>query len=230
MKKYLQELIYKLIHPLVRMLISMKVTPNMITTIGFIINVIGAVVVIDGADHGPRGDLTPLAWGGGLVLFAGLFDMIDGRLAREGKMETRFGSLYDSVLDRYSELVMFLGFCYFLVARHYFLGSLLCFIALIGSMMVSYVRARAEGIGIECKEGLMQRPERVVTIGVSALACGVVSAITGGNHKLFIGWLPFAVIETISIFIYPVVLVAVLSNITAIHRLLYSRKELENKS
>jgi CDP-diacylglycerol---glycerol-3-phosphate 3-phosphatidyltransferase len=227
MKTNLQLLIYKLIQPLVKLLIRMRVTPNMITSTGFIINIIAAIVLVYGADHGVKGDLTPLAWGGGLVLFAGLFDILDGRLAREGNMATPYGALYDSVLDRYSELVMFLGICYFLVAHHYFLGSLFGFIALIGSMMVSYIRARSEGVGVECRNGLMQRPERIVIIGVSALVCGLVSYWSGGNQKLFIHWLPFAIVETISIFIYPVVLVAVLSNITAIRRLIHSKHELE---
>ncbi|MDP1622480.1 MAG: CDP-alcohol phosphatidyltransferase family protein [Bacteroidales bacterium] len=227
MKDFLQNLIYYMIQPLVRLLIRLKVTPNQITTVGFMINIIAAGVMIYGADHRQHGDLTPLGWGGGLILFAGFFDILDGRLAREGKMATKFGALYDSVLDRYSELVMFLGVCYFLIAEHYFLGSLFGFIALIGSMMVSYVRARAEGIGIECKTGWMQRPERVVIIGVSALVCGIVSAWSGGNQKLFIPRLPFAIVETISIFIYPLVVVAVLSNVTAIHRLIHSKNELE---
>ena len=230
MKNFLQALIYRLIQPLVHLLIRLKVTPNQITTLGFVINIIAAIVLIYGADHGSKGDLTPLGWGGGLILFAGFFDILDGRLAREGNMTSRFGVLYDSVLDRYSELVMFLGICYFLVAHHYFLGSLFGFIALIGSIMVSYVRARAEGIGIECKAGLMQRPERIIIIGVSALVCGIVSACSGGNQKIFIPCFPFAIVETISIFIYPLVIVAVLSNLTAIHRLVHSKREIEKHS
>lgn len=230
MKTYAQVLIYRLIQPLVKFLIRIKVTPNMITTIGFIINIIAAIVMIYGADHGVKGDLTPLGWGGGLILFAGFFDILDGRLAREGNMANLYGALFDSVLDRYSELIMFLGICYFLVAQHYFLGSLFGFIALIGSMMVSYIRARAEGLGIECKAGLMQRPERIVILGVSALVCGIVSAISGGNQKLFTSFLPFAIVETISIFIYPVVVVAALSNLTAIRRLIHSKHELEKQS
>lgn len=230
MKTYAQALIYRLIQPLVKWLIKIKITPNIITLIGFIINILAAVVMIYGGDHGSKGDLRPLGLGGGLILFAGFFDILDGRLAREGKMATPYGALFDSVLDRYSELVMFLGICYFLVARHYFLGSLFGFIALIGSMMVSYIRARAESVGVECKAGLMQRPERIVTIGVSALVCGIVSAFSGGNQKLFIHWLPFAIIETISIFIYPMVVVALLSNMTAIHRLFHSKNQLEKLS
>jgi CDP-diacylglycerol---glycerol-3-phosphate 3-phosphatidyltransferase len=97
------------------------------------------------------------------------------------------------------------------------------FFALIGSMMVSYVRARAEGLNIECKGGLMQRPERIVTIGVAGVICGIVSAVTGGNHKLYLNNMSFDIIETISIFTIPILLVAVMSNITAIKRLNYCR-------
>src|SRR5690349_24595542 len=112
--------------------------------------------------------------------------MIDGQVARLGNTSTKFGALYDSELNRYSELVMFLGICYYLIGHHYFLSSLFAFIALIGSMMVSYIRARAEGLGVEVKGGLMQRPERVVTIGVSALACGITAYYIGGDYKLFV--------------------------------------------
>lgn len=218
-----QQLIYKIINPFIKMLIKMRVTPNVITTVGLIINIIAVVVFIIGGEKGATGDLSYIGWGCGLILFAGLFDMIDGRLARVGNMSSRFGALYDSVLDRYSELFMFFGICYYLVAHHYFLSSIFAFVALIGSMMVSYVRARAEGLNIECKGGLMQRPERVVTIGLSGVICGIVSAITGGNHKLYVNDMSYDVIETISIFTIPILIVAVMSNLTAIKRLNYCR-------
>jgi len=218
-----QRMIYKIINPLIKLLVKMKVTPNVITTVGLIINIIAVVVFIIGGEKGATGDLSYIGWGCGLILFAGLFDMIDGRLARVGNMSSRFGALYDSVLDRYSELFMFFGICYYLVAHHYFLSSIFAFVALIGSMMVSYVRARAEGLNIECKGGLMQRPERVVTIGLSGVICGIVSAVTGGNHKLYVNDMSFDVIETISIFTIPILIVAVMSNLTAIKRLNYCR-------
>jgi len=218
-----QRMIYKIINPLIKLLVKMKVTPNVITTVGLIINIIAVVVFIIGGEKGATGDLSYIGWGCGLILFAGLFDMIDGRLARVGNMSSRFGALYDSVLDRYSELFMFFGICYYLVAHHYFLSSIFAFVALIGSMMVSYVRARAEGLNIECKGGLMQRPERVVTIGLSGVICGIVSAVTGGNHKLYVNNMSFDVIETISIFTIPILVVAVMSNLTAIKRLNYCR-------
>lgn len=222
-----QQLIYKIIQPLVKFLIKLGITPNIITTIGFVINIVAAIVFIAGAEYGDRGDLSYIGWGCGIILFAGLFDMLDGQVARIGNMASPFGALYDSVLDRYSELVMFLGICYYLVAHHYFISSLVAFLALIGSMMVSYVRARAEGLGIECKAGLMQRPERIIIISVSGIVCGLISAWSGGNHKYFIPWFESDVVETISIFTYPIALVALLANMTAINRLKYCQIKLD---
>ncbi|HEY9048760.1 MAG TPA: CDP-alcohol phosphatidyltransferase family protein [Ohtaekwangia sp.] len=225
----LQQLIYKVINPIVKFLIRIGFTPNAVTTTGLLLNVGVAVIFILGAEEGNRGDLSYVGWAGGLILFAGLFDMLDGQVARLGNMSSTFGALYDSVLDRYSELIMFLGICYYLIGHHYFLSSLFAFIALIGSMMVSYVRARAEGLGIECKGGLMQRPERVVTVGVTAIACGITASLIGGDYKLFIPGIPFHVFETISIFTFPLTIMAVLTNITAINRLRESKKALEIK-
>jgi len=225
-----QLMVYKIIDPLIRALIKMKITPNIITTIGLLINIVAVIVFIIGGERGTKGDLSYIGWGCGLILFAGLFDMIDGRLARVGNMSSRFGALYDSVLDRYSELLMFFGICYYLVAHHYFLSSIFAFIALIGSMMVSYVRARAEGLRIECKGGFMQRPERILTIGISGLICGIVSAITGGNHKLYLNNMSFDIIETISIFTIPILIVAILSNLTAFKRLNDCKKFMEKEN
>jgi len=228
-KTTLQHGIYTIINPSVRILIRVGLTPNMITTIGLLLNIGVAVIFVIGAEEGNRGDLSYVGWAGALVLFAGLFDMLDGQVARLGNMSSAFGALYDSVLDRYSELIMFLGICYYLVAHHYFIGSLMAFIALIGSMMVSYTRARAEGLGIECRGGLMQRPERIVTIGIAAIACGVTANFIGGDYKLYIKGIPVHVFETMSVFIVPIAVLAVLTNITAINRLRDAKKTLERK-
>jgi len=225
----LQQAIYRVINPLVRGLIKIGFTPNLVTTIGLLLNIVVAVIFIAGAEEGNRGDLSYVGWAGGLILFAGLFDMLDGQVARMGNMSSSFGALYDSVLDRYSELVMFLGICYYLVSHHYFLSSLFAFIALIGSMMVSYTRARSEGLGIQNKGGMMQRPERVVLTGVSALACGIVASIIGGDYKLYIPGIRIHVFETMSIFTIPLTVMAVLTNITAIKRLLDAKKAMEEK-
>jgi phosphatidylglycerophosphate synthase len=230
-RKKLQLSIYKIINPLVRLLIRAGLTPNMITTIGLLLNIGVAIIFISGAEEGRRGDLSYVGWAGALILFAGLFDMLDGQVARLGNMSSPFGALYDSVLDRYSELILFLGICWYLVAMHYFLSSLFAFIGMIGSMMVSYTRARAEGLGIECKDGLMQRPERVIIIGVSALACGIASHWMGGNYKIVLpDTVSFPIFETISIFTIPVTIMAFLANWTAIGRLRDARRTLEARA
>ena len=148
-----------------------------------------------------------------VILFAGLFDMMDGRVARLGNMSSKFGALYDSVLDRYSELMTFFGICYYLSMKDYFLYALIAFVALIGSLMVSYVRARAEGLGIECKVGFMQRPERVVLTSLGALFCGVFKDIT--------------VFEPILIMIVPLAFVALFANITAFARVRHCYKAMK---
>ncbi|WP_442587893.1 DUF4833 domain-containing protein [Pedobacter sp. AW31-3R] len=225
----LQQLIYKVINPFVKGLIRMGLTPNAVTTIGLLLNVGVAVIFVFGAEASNRGELSYVGWGGALVLFAGLFDMLDGQVARLGNMSSVFGALYDSVLDRYSELIMFLGICYYLVSHHYFLSSLFAFIALIGSMMVSYTRARAEGLGVECKGGLMQRPERVVTIGICAIACGIAGHYIGGDFKIYVPGISFHIFETMSIFTIPITIMAFMTNITAINRLRDAKKALDAK-
>jgi phosphatidylglycerophosphate synthase len=229
-RKKLQSGIYRVINPLVRLLIRLGLTPNMVTTIGLALNIGVAIIFICGAEEGRRGDLSYVGWAGALILFAGLFDMLDGQVARLGNMSSPFGALYDSVLDRYSELILFLGICYYLVAHHYFVSSLFAFIGLIGSMMVSYTRARAEGLGIECKDGLMQRPERVIIIGVSALACGIASRWLGGDYKISWPEPSFPVFETMSIFTVPLTIMAFLANFTAIGRLHSAKKTLEARN
>lgn len=228
-REKLQKGIYTVINPLVKGMVKIGVTPNIVTTIGLVLNIGVAIVFVVGAEDGNRGDLSYVGWAGALILFAGLFDMLDGQVARLGNMSSTFGALYDSVLDRYSELFMFLGICYYLIAHHYFLSSLSAFIALIGSMMVSYTRARSEGLGIENKGGLMQRPERVVLLGLSALCCGLLSSFIGGDYKLVIPGIPFQIFETISVFTIPIAVMAVLTNITAIKRLMDAKKSLEGK-
>jgi CDP-diacylglycerol--glycerol-3-phosphate 3-phosphatidyltransferase len=221
--------IYRIIDPFVRLLIKLGFTPNTVSVIGFILNVGVAAIFVLGAEKTNRGDLSYVGWAGALILFAGLFDMLDGQVARLGKMGSSFGALLDSVLDRYSELFMFLGICYYLISHHYFISSLFAFIGLIGSMMVSYTRARAEGLGIDCKGGLMQRPERIVLIGTSALACGLLAQYIGGDYKLYVKGIRYHVFETMSIFTIPITILAVLTNITAYKRLMDAKRALDKK-
>lgn len=227
LKKYGQPFVYKVINPFIELLVKWKVHPNTITTIGLLVNLAATAVFIWGAEFGERSDHSFIGWGGSVILFAGLFDMIDGRLARVGHMTSKFGALYDSVLDRYSEMIMFLGICWYLVAHSYFLSSIFAFVALMGSIMVSYTRARGESLGVVADIGFMQRPERVILIGVSAIACGLFSEYVGNEIKYTVAWLPFSVFETISLFTFPIFIMAVLTNITALRRLFYVKKELE---
>lgn len=233
-----QKIIYKIIDPFVHWMVKIGITPNFITATGLILNIVACAIFIVGAMrgklffgtvHGHEGDLSYVGWGGFIILFAGLFDMMDGQVARAGKMSSRYGALFDSVLDRYSELFVLFGICYYLILQGYFFSSLFAFIALIGSMMVSYVRARAEGLGIECKGGFMQRPERVVIIGLGCVCCGLfdyffphyrVAVPSKENIPLF---------EPILIMVIPIAFVAIFSNITAINRLRYCKKVLQEQ-
>jgi CDP-diacylglycerol--glycerol-3-phosphate 3-phosphatidyltransferase len=204
-RDYLQQLIYKIINPLVRGMIRIGITPNFITTTGFVLNVVAAGMFVYAGVYATENGLSIVGWAGAVVLFAGLFDMMDGRVARLGNMSTRFGALYDSVLDRYSELMTLFGICYYLSMKDYSFYAIIAFLALMGSLMVSYVRARAEGLDIECKVGFMQRPERVVLTSLGALFCGVFAHIT--------------IFDPILILVVPLALIAVLANVTAYVRI-----------
>ncbi len=143
--------------PLIKLFIWLHISPNIISFLGFLANFIAA---------GPVG-LGSLQWGGLLILLGGLFDLLDGHIARGQNRVTRFGGLLDSTLDRYSELFLFLGISFFFIRIQEMAGLIAVFFTISGSLMVSYVRARAEGLGIPCSIGLIQRPERVVLLAVS---------------------------------------------------------------
>lgn len=229
LKKYGQPLVYNIIDPFIHLLIKWKITPNVITTIGLGINFVATIVFVVGAETAPRSNLSYVGWAGGLILLGGLFDMIDGRLARVGGLSTTYGALYDSVLDRWSEIIMFFGIAYFLISHDYFISSVFVFFALTGSVMVSYTRARAEGLGIDCSMGLMQRPERVIIIGSTATICGITSHYIGGDYQYYSETLGIVLFETISIVTTPMAIVAILANITAIRRLNHCRIALKEK-
>jgi len=223
-----QKLIYNVFSPLINLMIRLGITPNMITALGLLINTIAAIILIYAAEKGIRGDHGYVGWAGFVILLGGLMDMIDGRIARMTNQSSKYGALFDSVLDRYSEMIMFLGICYYLISYDYFLSSLFAFIAMTGSVMVSYTRARAEGLGVSASVGIMQRPERILIIGCSAWACGIFSKYFGGDFKIEADMLPFPLFETITIFTFPILIVAVMANITAIRRLLYAKRALQN--
>lgn len=213
-RDWLQQTIYKIISPIVHGMIKIGITPNIVTSTGLILNIVAAGVLIYGGLHADTNDYSYLGWGGGIILFAGLFDMMDGQVARIGNMKSTFGALFDSVLDRYSELITFFGLCSWLTLNDYKFEAIVAFVALIGSLMVSYVRARAEGLDIECKVGLMQRPERVVLTSLGALFCGIYAKVAGSTSAF----------DPIWVLTVPLLFVAIFSNITAFGRLRHCYK------
>ena len=211
-RDFLQKIIYHVIDPFIRLMIRMGITPNVVTTVGFIGNLVAMWFFLDAAIAFEEGTRTPFAligWGGFIILAAGLFDMMDGRLARTGNMSSTFGALWDSTLDRYSELVTLFAISLLFIKAGWFWMGVTTFGAMIGSIMVSYVRARAEGLDIECKVGLMQRPERVVITAVGAI-------IAGCAEELW--WLAGGMI-----------VIAVLANITAFWRVAHCYKALNER-
>ena len=213
----LQQGIYCVINPFVRLLIRMGVTPNMVTTIGLLGNIAAACLLVWAGYTGSPENMNYnlVTWAGAIIILFSLFDMLDGQVARLGGMVSTFGAMYDSVLDRYCELFTLGGISYYLIQTGYVGGALVTFIALVGSIMVSYVRARAEGLGLECKIGFMQRPERVVVTAVGALATG----ITGQSVNP-------ADFDATWILIIAMGIIAVFANITAFARIEHSRRQL----
>lgn len=193
--KVLRGPVYRVIDPLVRSLIRWRIHPNAISTFGFGVT-LGAGLLYH-QDH--------VRTAGLMVLLGGIVDIFDGRVARESGLESKFGAFYDSTLDRISEVVVFVGLASLYntirgdvadVAMIYVI-----LLALGGSLIVSYTRARAEGLGLDCKVGLMQRAERVVLLGLGSLVFGLA---WGG-----------VVLDII------IIIVAVLTNLTAIQRMVW---------
>lgn len=214
-RDYLQGVIYKIIDPLIKGMIKIGMTPNTVTTIGFLLNILSAAIFVYAGTVGDEQTFLYVGIGGGILLFASLFDMLDGRLARVGNMATEFGAFYDSVLDRYSELATLFGIVFLLFNKLYFWSAIVTFVALIGSIMVSYVRARAEGLDIECKVGLMQRPERVVLTSLGALFCGIFGGIEA--------------FDPMYILIVPMWIIAILANYTAFVRIMHCYRVFNKK-
>ena len=145
--------------PLVRLLAKTPITPSALTWIGFVLTVVAAALVVIGQ----------LLAAGIVMLVGGLFDMLDGALARYKKQTSRFGAFLDSTLDRLSEVVVLLGILVLEAEEQSLIGVLLVGLALIGSLLVSYIRARAEALGLDCQVGLFTRPERVIVLALGLL-------------------------------------------------------------
>src|SRR3954470_19470093 len=178
----------KIIHKIVEVLALSRIHPNVLTFIGLVINVWAAFLFAGGRFRAA----------GYVVLGAGLFDMVDGRVARETNRVTKFGGFFDSVLDRYSDLFLFMGLLVYYASINRFFYIVLTAIAMTGSVMVSYTRARAENSIPKCKVGFLERPERIVLIMIGALF----------NRMAAVLWV-----------------IAILSNWTVVHRMIYTWQE-----
>jgi CDP-diacylglycerol---glycerol-3-phosphate 3-phosphatidyltransferase len=169
-----------------------RIHPNVLTFLGLVINIVAAFLFAKGS----------FKWAGVVVIGAGLFDMVDGRVARATDRVTQFGGFFDSVLDRYSDLALFMGLLVYYASINRFGYIVLTAIVMTGSVMVSYVRARAECTIPKCKVGFLERPERVVLIIIGALF----------NRMAPVLWV-----------------IAVLSNLTVIHRMIYTWRKTEQE-
>lgn len=181
---------YRFTEPVARLLARTSITPSTITWFGFLLAVGAAVLIVMG--H--------LFAAGLVVLIAGFFDTLDGALARYTNQATRFGAILDSTLDRLSEAAVLLGIMVLYVRGGFIIGILLVGIALPSSLLVSYIRARAEALGLECPVGLFTRPERVIVLALGLLlsqidyvflviALGIIvlfSFITVGQRLLYV--------------------------------------------
>lgn len=191
--------------PIARFFVKIRLNPNSITFIGFLISVISAFLFAKGL----------FGYAGWVMIFGATFDMFDGKVARITGKESRSGAYFDSVLDRFSEGAVLVGLAYFYRTSWVLFPVL---VAMIGSMLVSYTRARGEGVGVVCKKGAMQRPERIVYLGVGSIFQPVADYIM--NYY----WSATPAILVVG----AIIIIAVMTNITAIQRMIYIMNELDN--
>jgi CDP-diacylglycerol--glycerol-3-phosphate 3-phosphatidyltransferase len=147
-----------LLMAIVRAFAATGINPNVLTVIGFLITLLGAYFFAEGY----------FRWAGAAIILAGLFDMLDGRVARLTGRVTPFGGFLDSVLDRYSDLLLLIGLLIFYGRAGRFWYIALVAVVMIGSVMTSYTRARAENLIPTCKVGFLERPERIVLLLIGA--------------------------------------------------------------
>ena len=156
-----RDLAHRITSPIVTVLSKLGMTPNTLTVMNLVLNVVAAYVIASG--H--------FLLGGLLVLGAGLFDLLDGALARFTKQTTRFGAVLDSTIDRVSEAAILCGLVIWYVGQEGATSQIVLVLAvLIGSFLVSYIRARAEGLGWQCQVGLFTRAERVIVLAIGLIA------------------------------------------------------------
>jgi phosphatidylglycerophosphate synthase len=187
----------KLLYAIVRGLSLTHISPNILTFTGLVINIIAAILFgYASGGNQPRFFL----YAGLVILGAGIFDMVDGRVARATHQVTTFGAFFDSVIDRYSDIALFFGLLVYYARANHFFYVVLVGIVMTTSVMVSYTRARAESLIPSCKVGFLERPERIVLVIIGALF----------NRMAPVLWV-----------------IAVLSTVTVIHRMWYTYQQMK---
>lgn len=190
--------------PFIDLAVKLKLTPNFFTTLGFLLSVASAVFFATG--H--------FGLAGWMMILGGSCDMFDGQVARRTGQTTKSGAFYDSVMDRFGEAVVFLGLAV------YFQYSWIFYVviaALIGSTMVSYTRAKGDSIGVDCKVGAMQRPERIVYLGVASIFSPPFRQIVSPHATEPVEYLTIAAL----------IFIAVMTLITALYRMIYIMHKLK---
>lgn len=178
--------------------IKMKFTPNSISFIALVLGLTAGILLA----------LAQTLLAGVMIILCGFFDLLDGQVAVKTNKKSLFGAIFDSTLDRYSEFFIYLGIAYYF--RHHW-ALWLCFLTFFGSFMVSYTRARAEGLGIECQIGIMQRAERIGLLAIGSLFGSI-----------------FDVFDTVMIAV--LITITAVSNFTAFQRIHHVKKiETRNK-
>lgn len=155
------------VQPLALALARAGVQANWLTYLGFALNVVVAILLTQGW----------FAIGGAMFLIVNALDFLDGAVARAAGTAGAYGAFLDSVLDRYSEAVVFVGLIVWYSHEDDVFALTVAALALAGSFMVSYCRARAEGLGLDCEVGLLQRPERIVVLGIGLIAADILSSM-----------------------------------------------------
>jgi len=191
---------FKIVEPIGGWLTGLGINPNTITWTGLFFTVIAACLFGTGL----------FLAGGIFLVIAGTCDVLDGYVARKTDKKSKFGAFFDSTIDRYSDIFIFLGIAIFFNKLYIYVIIIL---AITGTLLTSYTRARAGALKIDCKVGLMQRPERVTYIAAAALFDGLIGRLFGVEHLPVIAVLWF---------------VAIISNVTVLQRVLHVKKELES--
>ncbi len=178
----------KIVVLIVRLLVLLRIHPNVLTFVGLMINIVAAAFLAAGR----------FRVAGLIIMGAAIFDMLDGRVARETNRVTRFGGFFDSVIDRYSDLALLMGLLVYYASIHRFFYIVLTAVVMTGSVMVSYTRSRSENAIPSCKVGFMERPERIVLLIIGSLFDRMAPVL----------WV-----------------IAVLSNLTVAHRIIHTWME-----